>query len=303
MGIFLRGVALPQSQEHPSQASLACKYKPKGETSISVLARRCKKDHENCHYRSIRPIGPTCHRTATRQRLGQRHHRTGSHPLVGVDTLLMISASEVGQRVAQHRNIIDPAKNAGVKHVVYTSLLHADRSTLSLAPEHVETEALLKASGLSTALLRNGWYTENYTASVGQAVSNGALIGSAGNGKIASVARADLADAAVVVLTTAGHEGKLYELAGDSAYTLTELAAEISRQTGNDIPYKDLPPAQYTAILNGAGLPAPWPEVVPAFDVAAAKGALFDDGCALSTLIGRPTTSLEDSVAAALKQG
>ncbi|MGE4336840.1 MAG: SDR family oxidoreductase [Pigmentiphaga sp.] len=223
--------------------------------------------------------------------------------LVGVDTLLMISASEVGQRVAQHRNIIDAAKNAGVKHVVYTSLLHADRSALSLAPEHVETEALLKASGLSTTLLRNGWYTENYTASVGQAVANGALIGSAGNGKIASAARADLADAAVVVLTTAGHEGKVYELAGDSAYTLTELAEEISRQTGKDIPYKDLPPAQYTAILKAAGLPAPWPEVVPAFDVAAAQGAMFDDGRALSTLIGRPTTSLKDSVAAALKQG
>ncbi len=222
--------------------------------------------------------------------------------LAGVDTLLMISGSEVGQRVAQHRNIIDAAKKAGVKHVVYTSVLHAERSTLSLAPEHVETEALLKASGLSTTLLRNGWYTENYTVSVGPAVANGAFIGSAGNAKIASAARADFADAAVVVLTTAGHEGKVYELAGDTAYTLTELAAEISRQTGKDIPYKDLPPAEYTAALNAAGLPAPWPEALPSFDVEAAKGALFDDGRVLSTLIGRPTTSLKDSVAAALKQ-
>lgn len=222
--------------------------------------------------------------------------------LAGVDTLLMISGSEIGQRVAQHRNVINAAKAAGVKRVVYTSVLHAERSTLSLAPEHVETEALLKASGLSITLLRNGWYTENYTVSVGPAVANGAFIGSAGQGKIASAARADFADAAVAVLTSTGHEGKTYELAGDSAYTLTELAAEISRQTGKDIPYKDLPPVVYTAALTAAGLPAPWPEALPSFDVEAAKGALFDDSRELSNLIGRPTTSLKDSIAAALKQ-
>lgn len=214
----------------------------------------------------------------------------------------MISGSEVGQRLAQHRNIIDAARKAGIKHVVYTSLLHAERSTLSLAPEHVETEALLKDSGLAVTLLRNGWYTENYTASVGAAVANGAFLGSAGLGKIASAARADFADAAVAVLTTPGHEGKTYELAGDSAYTLTDLAAEISRQTGKDIPYKELLPAEYTAALTAAGLPAPWPEALPTFDVEAAKGALFDDSRELSKLIGRPTTPLKDSVAAALKE-
>ncbi|ART55114.1 NAD(P)-dependent oxidoreductase [Acidovorax carolinensis] len=226
---------------------------------------------------------------------------TLSQSLAGVDTLLLISSSEVGQRVVQHRNVIDAAKKAGVTRVVYTSLLHADRSPLGLAPEHVETEALLKASGLSVTLLRNGWYTENYTGSVGPAVTNGAFIGSAGDGKIASAARADYADAAVAVLTTEGHEGKTYELAGDTAYTLTELAAEISRQTGKDIPYKDLPPADFAAALKGAGVPAPWPEALATIDTEASKGALFDDGRALSKLIGRPTTSLAASVAAALQ--
>lgn len=222
--------------------------------------------------------------------------------LVGIDMLLMISGSEVGQRLAQHRNVIEATKKAGVERVVYTSLLHAERSTLSLAPEHVETEALLKASGLSVTLLRNGWYTENYTAGVGPAVANGALIGSAGQGRIASASRADFADAAVAVLTSAGHEGKTYELAGDSAYTLAELAAEISRQTGKNIPYKDLPPAEYTRALTAAGMPAPWPEALPSIDVEAGKGALFDDSGVLSKLIGRLTTSLKDSVAAARKQ-
>lgn len=222
--------------------------------------------------------------------------------LEGIDLLLLISSSEIGRRVAQHRNVIEAAKNNNIKHVFYTSLLHPEGSALSLAPEHVETEALLKESGLTVTLLRNGWYTENYTASVGSAVANGAFLGSAGDGKIASAARADYADAAVAVLTTPGHEGKIYELAGDTAFTLTELAAEISRQTGKDIPYKDVPPAEYTKVLTAAGLPAPLPEALPSFDVAAAEGALFDDSRQLSKLIGRPTTPLKDSVAAALKE-
>ncbi|GHD71678.1 NAD(P)-dependent oxidoreductase [Luteimonas padinae] len=220
--------------------------------------------------------------------------------LAGIDTLMLISGSEVGQREAQHRNLIEAAKQAGVRRVVYTSLLHADSSTLGLAPEHVATEAMLRESGLATAVLRNGWYTENYTAGAGAVVANGALIGSAGQGRIASATRADYADAAVTVLTTPGHDGQVYELAGDTAYTLAELAAEISRQSGKDVPYVDLPPAEYTAALVAAGVPAPWPDALPAIDVEAGKGALFDDGRVLSTLIGRPTTSLADAVAAAL---
>ncbi len=221
--------------------------------------------------------------------------------LTGIHTLLMISGSEVGRRVPQHRNVIDAARRAGVRHIVYTSLLHADRSTLSLAPEHLETEALLKASGLAVTLLRNGWYTENYTASARQALAHGALIGSAGAGRIASAARADYAAAAVAVLTSTGHEGKTYELAGDAAWTLAELAAEISRQSGKDIPYRDLPTADYTAALVAAGVPVPWAQALPALDVEAAKGALFDDGHALSRLIGRPTTPLRVSVTSALQ--
>lgn len=220
--------------------------------------------------------------------------------LAGIDTLMMISGSEVGQRAPQHRNLIDAAKQAGVRRIVYTSLLRADTSTLGLAPEHVATEQMLAASGLVVTVLRNGWYTENYTASAAAAVAGGALIGSAGEGRIASATRADFADAAVAVLTGEGHDGQVYELAGDTAFTLAELAAEISRQSGKDIPYRDLPPAEYTAALVAAGVPAPWPDTLPALDVEASKGALFHDGRALSQLIGRPTTPLGDAVAAAL---
>lgn len=221
--------------------------------------------------------------------------------LAGIDTLMMISGSEVGQRVPQHRNLIEAAIKAGVRRVVYTSLLHADRSTLSLAPEHVETEGMLARSGLSVTVLRNGWYTENYTASARDAVARGMLMGSAGQGRIASATRADYADAAVAVLLGQGHEGRVYELAGDSAYTLSDLAAEISRQSGREVQYRDLSPGDYTAALMAAGVPEPWPHVLPALDVEVGKGALFDDSRTLSRLIGRRTTSLADAVAAALE--
>lgn len=221
--------------------------------------------------------------------------------LAGVDTLLLISSSEVGKRAAQHSGVIEAATRAGVKRIVYTSLLHADRSQIDLAVEHRTTEAELKASGLGYTILRNGWYTENYEGSIHGAVATGALIGSAGDGRISSATRADLAEAAAVVLTSEGHEGKSYELAGDEAYTLADLAAELSRQTGRAIPYRNLPEAEYAAALAGAGLPEPVAGMIAGWDVATAAGALFDDGRQLSALIGRPTTPLRTVVADALE--
>ncbi|GAB2943428.1 SDR family oxidoreductase [Hymenobacter coalescens] len=226
---------------------------------------------------------------------------TLSAALRGVDTLLLISSSEVGQRAVQHHNVIEAARQAGVKRLVYTSVLHADRSPLSLAEEHRATEAELQASGLAYTLLRNGWYTENYTGSVPGALAGGAFIGSAGEGNISSATREDFAEAAAVVLTSAGHEGQTYELAGDDAYTLTELAAEVSRQTGKDIPYRNLPVADYAAALAGFGVPEGYAHGIASWDADAAGGALFDDSRQLSKLIGRPTTPLATAVAAALR--
>lgn len=220
----------------------------------------------------------------------------------GVDKLLLISSSEVGQRATQHQNAIEAAKKAGVKHLLYTSVLHADNSPLSLAAEHRITEADLKASGLPYTILRNGWYTENYTGSIGGALAGGAFIGSARDGRISSATRADFADAAVAVLTSSGHEDKTYELAGDASYTLTELAAEISRQSGKNIPYKDLSVADYAAALTSFGLPAGFAHGLATWDADAANGALFDNSHQLSQLIGRPTTPLDTAVAEALKK-
>ncbi|RNI21786.1 SDR family oxidoreductase [Rufibacter latericius] len=226
---------------------------------------------------------------------------TLSPALQGIDTLLLISGSDVGKRAKQHQNVIDAAKNAGVKWIVYTSLLHADTSTLTLAEEHLATEAALENSGIPYTLLRNGWYTENYTGSIPGALAGGAFIGSAGEGKISSAARADYAEAAAIVLTTEGHEGKVYELAGDAAYTLSDLAAEISRQTGKEIPFKNLPGADYAAALTSFGLPEDLAQAIAGWDVSASQGDLFDETHQLSALIGHPTTPMSVTVAEVLK--
>jgi NAD(P)H dehydrogenase (quinone) len=222
--------------------------------------------------------------------------------LTGVDTLLLISSNEMGRRVTQHRNVIEAAKKTGVKRIVYTSLLRTDTSPLSLAPDHLATENDLKASGVPYTILRNGWYTENYTGSIPGALAGGAFLGSAGDGRISSAARLDFAEAAVAALIGDGHENKTYELAGDESYTLSDLAAETSRQTGRTIPYRNVPEADYAAALKGFGLPGEIAQAIAGWDVAASQGALFDDSRQLSALIGRPTTPLSVSVADALKE-
>jgi NAD(P)H dehydrogenase (quinone) len=220
--------------------------------------------------------------------------------LAGVDTLLLISGPVPGVRVAQHRNVIAAAKQAGVRRVVYTSALHADTSPLDIAPDHRATEAALKASGVPYTIVRHGWYTENYTGSIPGALAGGAFLGSAGDARISSATRADYAAGDAAVLTTSGHEGKTYEFAGDEAWTLHDLAAEISRQTGRTIPYRDLPAAEYAKILTSVGLHERLARAIAGWDVAAAQGALFDDSRQLSRLIGRPTTPLATAVADAL---
>ena len=216
--------------------------------------------------------------------------------LQGVDKLLLISSSEVGQRTPQHRNVIHAAKAAGVKFIAYTSLLHADKSPLGLHVEHVETEKMLADSAIPYALLRNGWYTENYLASAPPALEHGVFIGAAGEGKIASATRADYAAAAARVIAEEGHAGKVYELAGDEAWTLSELAAELSKQSGKNVVYQNLSEADFAAALKSVGLPAGLADMLADSDVGAAKGGLFDDSRTLSALIGRPTTPLAESI-------
>ena len=219
----------------------------------------------------------------------------------GVKKLLLISSSEVGKRFPQHQAVIQAAQSAGVGLIAYTSILHADRSPLALATEHRATEAALKDSGIPHVLLRNGWYVENYTASIPAALQFKAVFGSAGEGRVSSANRADYADAAVAVLTAeASQAGKIYELAGGTSFSLAEFAAEIARQRGEPIVYTNLPEVDYKGALLGAGLPEPLAGLLAESDVGASNGALFGNEPDLERLIGRKATDVQRAVADAL---
>lgn len=219
----------------------------------------------------------------------------------GIARLLFISSNDLLSRRAQHRNVIDAAKRAGVKLVAYTSLLHADRSPLGLGRDHRDTEADLRDSGVPFVVLRNGWYTENYTQAIPAALAHGAFLGSAGNGRIASAARRDYAEAAAAVLLSADNQaGRIYELAGDDAYTLPQFVAEIARRTGQPIAYQNLPQQAFREALQSAGLPAPVAALLADSDAGASQDGLFDDGRAMSRLIGRPTMPFAQTIAESL---
>lgn len=217
--------------------------------------------------------------------------------LAGVDRLLFISSSEFEERARQHQNVVDAAVAADVGLVAYTSILHADSTSMLLAGDHQTTEAALRDSGLPFAFLRNGWYTGNYVPAVQQALEHGAILGSAGEGRISAATRADYAAAAAAVVAGDGHEGAIYELGGDDAFTMTELAEEVSRQSGRDVVYRDLPVEEYAKVLVDVGMPEPAAMVYADADAAVARGDLFTDSGDLRRLAGRPTTPLADVVA------
>lgn len=220
--------------------------------------------------------------------------------LAGVDRVLLVSSSAVGSRVEQHANVIDAAGRAGVDLLAYTSIANADTGGLALAAEHLETERLLRESGLPTVLLRNSWYVENYTENLDPVLATGAVVGSAGDGKVSAATRRDYAEAAAAVLLADDQAGKVYELGSDVPFTMSEYAATLAEATGREIGYRDLTVEEYTAVLESAGLPGPYAAILADSDQGIARGALYVGSGDLSRLIGRPTTSLAEAVRTAV---
>ncbi len=218
--------------------------------------------------------------------------------LSGVNNLLLVSASEPGNRVAQHQAVIEAAKSSGVNHIVYTSILGAPTTSNPLAPEHVATEALIAASGIPSTLLRNSWYFENYTAQMGQYKASGAIVGATKNALLSAATRADYADAAAAALIEA-KGGSVYELAGPS-FTLTDLAATIAAATETPVEYQDMSVNELAAVLEGFGMDAGAAAMFASVDGSIANGELLHDSDDLESLIGRKATSLADAVAAAI---
>lgn len=217
------------------------------------------------------------------------------------DRVLLISSSVLGKRLPQHRAVIDAARAAGAELLAYTGILGGPAADFELATEHQQTEEAIVASGLPHVFLRNGWYHENYTAQLGQVLEQGAVVASAGEGRVASASRAEYAAAAVAVLTGTGHAGKAYELSGDTAWSFTEYAAEVSRQSGREITYRAITSEENLAMLTGAGLPEELARIFVGVDAAIERGRLAGTSGDLARLIGRPTSSVADSIAEALK--
>ncbi|RKR90428.1 NAD(P)H dehydrogenase (quinone) [Micromonospora pisi] len=221
--------------------------------------------------------------------------------LAGAEKVLLISGSEVGQRVAQHRNVVEAAKAAGVRLLAYTGTLNADVTEIMLADEHKATEVVIRESGVPFVFLRNAFYFEVYSANFPAALEHGALIDAVGDAQLSVATRADFAGAAAAVLVTEGHENKVYELGGEPSFTMAELATELSRQSGRTVVYNNLSVAEYAAFLASVGLPQAIADIFADASGGASRGDGFTDSGDLSRLLGRPTTPLTDAVAAALK--
>jgi NAD(P)H dehydrogenase (quinone) len=219
--------------------------------------------------------------------------------LARVDTLLLVSGSEVGRRIAQHGAVVDAAKAAGVGRILYTSILRADTSEIGLAAEHKATEELIRASGLPYTFLRNGWYVENYTGRLAEYLSRGVIADATGDGRVAAATRADFAEAAAAAVLDDSAVNVVYELGG-TPFTMTELAAEITAVAGTEVVHQELTPAELVAALEGAGLDEGTAQFVAGLDAAAVRGDLDTDSDDLSKLLGRPVTSLQDAVRASL---
>lgn len=213
-----------------------------------------------------------------------------SAALEGVDRLLLVSSNEVGSRATQHQNVLEVAVEAGIGFIAYTSLLNADSSGILLAGEHVETEQAVRASGIPFSILRNSWYFENYDGVVGSAIEHGSLAGAADDGRFSPATRADYAAAAATVLLGPGHENTVYELGGDQAISLSDLADAIAAASGRPVSYQNLSEGDYRDLLVGLGLPEPYARILADSDRGIARGALFTDSGDLRRLIDRPTT-------------
>lgn len=218
---------------------------------------------------------------------------------VGIEKVLLVSGNEPGPRVAQHLDVIETAKDAGVQLLAYTSIPNADTTTMALASDHQETERALRNSGIPHVLLRNGWYLENYTEQLEGYLQHGSVFGSAGEGRLNGATRADLAQAAAAVLLAEDQAGQVYELGGEESFTLGDLAREVSAATGQTVTYQDLPEEDFSHVLVGAGVPDFFAKILADSDRGIARGDLLVEGNALSTLIGRPATTLGEAVHAA----
>ena len=202
----------------------------------------------------------------------------------------------MGQRIAQHGNVVAAAKAAGAARIVYTSVVGADNTSLLVAPEHAATEEAIKDSGLTYTFLRNGWYHDNYQPAFEQARQAGVVVSSAKDGRVSSASRADYAEAAAVALMGDGHDNATYELGGDTAWTMRDLVDTFAEVLGQPVSLREVTTEEHAAVLREAGLDDGTIGFITTLDRNTADDTLLVTSGDLSRLMGRPTTPIADAV-------
>ncbi|OWP21127.1 NAD(P)-dependent oxidoreductase [Microbacterium sp. AISO3] len=266
----------------------------------ALLARGVSPDTVVAGARDLAKLADLADRGVTTARVDYDDPASLRDALAGVDSVLLISASEPGKRLAGHKNVIDAAAAAGVSKLVYTSAPKATTFEWPLGAEHKATEEAIAASGIPAVVVRNNWYIENYVPDVQRAAESGVIAASVGDGLIAPASRADFAEGAAVVLIEDGHLGKVYEFAGDTRIGYDVIAAAASEVLDRDVAYARVSTEDHIAALESAGLDAGTAQFVAGIDTGIREGVLDVDDHTLSRLIGRPTTSFADGLRAAL---
>jgi NAD(P)H dehydrogenase (quinone) len=220
----------------------------------------------------------------------------------GAEKLLFISSNDVITRLGQHRNVVDAAKKANIKHILYTSaaMKNIETSPLKSAMEaHFKTEDFIKESGLNYTILRNTLYADNITMFIGEKAVETGIFFPAGKGKVAYATRADLAEATAAILTSPGHENKTYILTGPQGYSFNDIASELSALAGKTVAYIDEDPATFADMLKKSGLPEQAVSFISAFGAAIKHNDFDIVDPALENLLGRKPTGLRTFLKAA----
>lgn len=220
----------------------------------------------------------------------------------GAEKVLIVSTDRLlADRVTQHRNAVDAARDAGVRHVFYTSAPHAELSARRSPVEHLATERRVRESGMAYTFLRNNKYIENYCRRLPERVETGGIRYSSGSGRVALAAITDYAEAAAVVMTGSGHEGATYELCGDRAVSVADFAAAVSEVTGRAFRHEDISDDELLADHLALGYPEALARTLVQDATEIRAGGVLDQATPLlRDMLGRPLTPMTTVVRQAL---